>query len=98
MVAICPAVNLIQNVGDGEEATHTNDMDIFLKRQVSSILPLTYPYDVRLDRKYDELLMRNWVNTFDYGWSGIKRFPYLLNRYIKRIVGYQGSWLNTKCK
>ena len=96
MVAICPAVNMITNVGVGEDATHNMDAHVTMSRHVGSIMPLKHPKNVKLNKTYDEHLMRIWVNSYDYGISGLKRLPYMLNRWLKRLVGHEGSWIKKK--
>lgn len=97
LFAIAPTVNLVTNIGDGNDATHTqSSSDTLLHQQIYPILPLTHPKEVMLDKTIDFQVMKNHVAPYDYGDIGIKRRIYLVNRYIKRIIGHQGPWIKRK--
>lgn len=55
-LSVRPLVNLIENVGFGEGATHTigNDTDIQLNRAVNITLPLTHPENIMVYKADDE--------------------------------------------
>lgn len=94
--AIAPTVNLVSNIGCGADATHTSVQGTMLLKSVEPILPLVHPQNVKLDKALDFELMKIHIAPYDFGRIGIKRFIFLLNRYIKRITGHQGSWIKKK--
>lgn len=95
-LAICPSVNLVRNVGFGDDATHTNsENNDMLNRTTAAILPLAHPKDVVHDRSLDDFMMRNYIIPYEYGWSGVKRIPYRVNAYIKKLLNHEGPWI--KC-
>ena len=95
--AIYPKVNLVSNVGCGNDATHTNaDGNALLCIQTQSIMPLKHPRKVIYDQYIDDSMMRKYIIPYEYGWSGIKRFPYRVNKFIKKLFNHQGPWI--KCK
>ena len=97
MFAIYPCVNLISNVGFGDDATHTNSQsNEMLSRQTAPILPLRHPESVALNRKIDDFMMRSYIIPYQYGVSGLKRFPYRVNSFVKHLVGHEGPWLKKK--
>jgi len=97
MMAIYPKTNLVNNVGFGNDATHTkSENNCLLSRKSDFIMPLMHPEKVILDVDYDYRLTRNFDLQHEYGISGIKRFPYRVNRWLKRILGHQGSWIKRR--
>ncbi len=95
--AICPSVNLVSNVGYGEDATHTsNGANALLSRNVDPIMPLNHPDKVKLNKNIDKHLMKSYIIPYYYGVEGLKRLPYRLNKRIKRLVGHEGPWLKKK--
>ena len=92
MMAIYPKINLVTNVGFGNDATHTKSQNnCLLSRNTGFIMPLNHPEKVLLDVDYDYWLTRKFDLRHEYGMSGIKRFPYRVNRWLKRISGHQGG-------
>lgn len=92
-LAICPSVNLVSNVGFGDDATHTNsENNDMLNRTTAAILPLAHPKDVVHDRSLDDFMMRKYIIPYEYGWSGVKRIPYRVNAYIKKLLNHEGPW------
>lgn len=97
MMAIYPKFNLVSNVGSGNDATHTKSKtNLLLSRESVPIMPLVHPDTEILDVEYDYRLTRYFDLQHEYGLSGIKRFPYHVNRWLKRILGHQGSWMKGK--
>ena len=90
---IAPSVNLVSNIGCGEDATHTQAQGSLLMKQASAILPLVHPSTVRLDKTQDFELMKHFVAPYDYGVKNVMhRGVFFINRYIKRKLNHQGSW------
>ncbi len=93
---IMPNVNLCSNVGFDREATHTfNSNSIASNRTMSPIMPLKHPITIRINRLADKRFQRLYFHPVEYGWKGIMRLPFRLNKRLKRVVGHQGSWF--KC-
>lgn len=95
-LAIYPRVNLVSNVGMGDDATHTQCNNPLLSRKFETIFPLIHPERITINRNLDNYLMRQFIIPYEYGWTGIKRLPYKLNSFIKHLVGHQGPWLKHK--
>lgn len=91
-MAIAPCVNLVSNIGDGLDATHTQGMSSILYVPTQSIFPLFYPEEVKLETGNDDYMMRTHIIPYHYGWSGIRNFPFRVNSLIKRAVGHNGPW------
>ena len=90
---ICPNSNLSTNIGFDETATHTsNPNNVGSCRALESILPLREPLDTCIQRDADLLFHKTYFAPCQYGWEGIKRLPYRLNKRIKRLLGHEGSW------
>jgi hypothetical protein len=61
MFSIAPNVNLIQNIGFGEEAVHTSDPNskaAFLKTE--SILPIIHPKKIKINNKFDNYVFNHY--------------------------------------
>ena len=96
-LAICPNVNLVSNVGFGYDATHTNgENNALLSVQTTSILPLKHPNEVKYNQKLDDFMMRTYIIPYEYGWEGIKRLPYCINAFIKKVLHHRGPWIKRK--
>ena len=96
-LAICPSVNLVSNVGFGDDATHTNsENNDMLNHTTFAILPLVHPKDVVHKRSIDDFMMKKYIIPYEYGWSGIKRIPYRVNTYIKKLFNHEGPWIKRK--
>lgn len=90
---IMPNVNLSSNIGFDEFGTHTQNVaSVAANRETQPILPLKHPIDLSVQKKADMRFQRIYFSPWDYGWSGIKRLPYRINKRIKRIIGHEGSW------
>ena len=93
-LAICPAVNLVENIGNGREATHTQgNAGGLLFQATDRIMPLKHPEAVLRDPGIDDYMMRCFIIPHEYGWEGLKRMPYRLNRRLKRLVNHEGPWI-----
>jgi hypothetical protein len=75
-VGIIPTKNLIENIGFGEDATHTFDINSFQAKLEAKQLdfPLIHPDSIKVDETYDA----NWVKTI---WK--RKSPLL--QMLKRI-------------
>ena len=94
---ILPNVNLCSNIGFGAGATHTwNAKSPAAQKQTYSIMPLEHPTDCRISHKADEDFQRIYFDPYNYGRKGWKRFPYRMNRRLKRLFHHEGSWLKRK--
>ena len=96
-VGICPNVNLSTNIGFDSEGTHTTCVNhIASNVEVKTILPLNHPIGIKVNRKADLNYHKLCVQPQEYGWLGFKRFPYRLNKKLKRYFGIEGSWIKSK--
>lgn len=96
-LAICPNVNLVSNVGFGHDATHTNgENNALLSVQTKAILPLKHPKEVICNQKLDDFMMKTYIIPYEYEWEGIKRLPYRINAFIKKVLHHQGPWIKKK--
>jgi hypothetical protein len=94
-LAIVPNSNLISNCGFNEQATHTFSIDSkFAENAVFSILPLIHPSKISQNKSADTYLHRKFIEPHLYGFYGLIRFPFTLNKLMKRIFHIEGSWFN----
>ena len=94
MVAVLPYRNLITNIGYDNEGTHTFSTDHpAANLTTESILPLKFPTVVKLNCKADFYVFRNYTLSYEYGMSGLKRFPYRMNKKLKRLLNHKGPWI-----
>ncbi len=85
-LCIKPNVNTIENIGFDELATHTKTRSKLVEKlSFSSIeFPLTHPMSVELDKKYDELLTREYLeNCPSIVVSIIKRLLRKIKRFLR---------------
>lgn len=95
LLAIIPNQNLISNIGFDEMATHTSGSDHqFANNDVKPIFPLIHPNLIVQDKKADFYLHKTFVQSYEYGLSGLKRTPMRINKKIKKKMGVEGSWIN----
>ncbi|WP_028898279.1 hypothetical protein [Prevotella sp. HUN102] len=81
-LCIFPQVNLISNIGNDTEATHTNGNDIFIKSKAITS-PLSHPRYIVPDDTFDREFYRK-DNTL---LNRIKRnIPFKLKEQIKKII------------
>ncbi|HEX4373695.1 MAG TPA: hypothetical protein VHZ50_10365 [Puia sp.] len=61
-VGIVPNVNLIQNIGFNNDATHTNESDgeISALRPGEMLFPLVHPPQIKINGKYDKLMFNRF--------------------------------------
>lgn len=91
--AVIPNFNLVMNVGSDEDATHTIGNSILLNREIDTdIHEILHPKIIKLDKKTDNLFQKKFIQPYNFGRMGIKRFPYHINKRIKRLIGVKGSW------
>lgn len=91
---IMPNVNLCKNIGFDEYGTHTNDTNSSgANRETFPILPLRHPVDSDIRHDADQRFQEIYFEPWQYGWSGLKRLPYRLNKRLKRLLGHDGSWI-----
>jgi len=90
---IMPNVNLCTNIGFGPEATHTfNSGNKAANISTCPIMPLKHPSNTRICRLADKHFQKLYFHPWEYGWHGMKRLPFRLNKRIKRLLGHEGSW------
>lgn len=93
MLAVIPNSNLITNIGFDSEGTHTFDENHPASNaKTESILPIKIPSKVVIDKNADFYLHKTIVQPYEFGWSGIKRLPFRVNKRIKRLFNIKGSW------
>ena len=94
---IMPNVNLSTNIGFGAEATHTfSSRSVGSNRKSIPIMPLKHPSSTRIQSKADWRFQALYFDPCQYGWKGLKYFPFRLNKRIKRLVGHEGPWFGKK--
>ena len=94
---IMPNVNLSTNIGFGVDATHTfSSSSIGSNRKSESIMPLRHPSSTRIQSKADWRFQAIYFDPNQYGWMGLKNFPFRLNKRIKRMIGHKGPWFRKK--
>lgn len=92
-MGICPNVNLSSNIGFDNEGTHTIHFDSPAANLTTQpILPLSHPSIIKINRKSDLNYDKLYFQPIEYGWTGIKRFPFRINKRIKLLLGKKGSW------
>ena len=92
-IGIFPNINLSENIGFDNDATHTtHSNNILAKVKAGSILPLSHPQEICISRKADLNYNKLYFQPYEYGWLGITRLPYRINKRIKKILGVKGSW------
>ena len=88
-----PNSNLSTNIGFDEMGTHTTDgSNVGACRALESILPIVEPTNTSIPREADLLFHKTYYAPYEYGWSGVKRILYRLNKRLKRVLNHQGSW------
>lgn len=86
-LCIIPNINLIQNIGIGNEATHTLEGNKIIKEyKGGSILPLKHPDKVKLNKEGDML-------EFTFNQIGVSRY-----RYIRWYLLYWVRYVFQKVK
>ena len=94
---IMPNVNLSTNIGFDAQGTHTQDANSAgANRPVYPILPLIHPSSDRIEHQADERFQRIYFEPWNYGWEGLRRLKYRMNKRVKRLLGHEGPWLKRK--
>lgn len=81
-LCVYPAVNLVTNIGNDAEATHTAFGDISVK-SYDLDFPLQSPGIVAPDYAFDKLFSKN-ENTLYY--IAIRYIPYSVKKFLKKII------------
>lgn len=90
---IMPNVNLCTNIGFDESGTHTKDNSSpAANENTYPILPLTHPTSCEIVHESDERFQRIYFEPWNYGQEGRKFLLCRVNKRIKRLCGYKGSW------
>ncbi len=66
-LSIIPNVNLVSNIGFGEDATHTKDFShIFASKKTDNVENITHPAGMHPDSEADDYTFRNkiWISKF----------------------------------
>lgn len=93
-IGIFPNINLSTNIGFDDEGTHTiSKNNPAANLDVGNILPLVHPVNIKINRKADLNYHKLYFQPEEYGWSGIKRLPFRINKKLKRLLGIKGSWI-----
>lgn len=96
MLSIKPNYNLISNIGTGPDATHTFGDNSLMHRDVEPFGLWQHPAEIVQNKRADHYLHSHLEAPYEYGWSGLLRLPYRINKRIKRLIGHKGPWLNKK--
>ncbi len=89
--AIAPNVNLVTNIGNDIDATHTANFTSMMYKESGSILPVIHS-EVSMENFVDDYMMCTYIIPYEYGLSGFKRLPYRINKRIKRLFDHEGPW------
>ena len=82
-LTVTPNVNLVSNIGFGENATHTTSKkDKFMELPVNSLGALMYPKKVEKNIEAD-----NWTFNHHYGGKNLY-FPFNWIFYLRKIMIY----------
>ncbi len=93
-IGIFPNVNLSSNIGFDMEGTHANtDDNLAANIGLNEILPLIHPKSIKINRIADLNYHKLYFQPFEYGLKGLKRWPFRMNKKIKRFFGIKGSWI-----
>lgn len=92
-IGIFPNINLSENIGFDNDATHTIQLNnILASVKIGTILPVLHPKDIYISRKADLNYHILYFQPYEYGWNGLLRLPYRINKRIKKLFGVKGSW------
>lgn len=93
-MGIFPNVNLSSNIGFDMEGTHANtDDNLAANIELNEILPLIHPKVIKINRIADLNYHKLYFQPFEYGLKGLKRWPFRMNKKVKRFFGIKGSWI-----
>jgi len=65
-ICIIPNVNLISNIGFGEDATHTLAISEVANMPIFGILPIKHPQNILIDKKADKYYFENYISKSIY--------------------------------
>ena len=85
-LTVVPNVNLISNIGDGDDATHTINWtnNPNLRRQTSSIFPILYNENIKRNKKADKYYISNYIlMEKSFIKKVFRKFLLLKNAFIK---------------
>lgn len=95
-MGISPNVNLSSNIGFDEGATHTLDKNsVAANVKTDSLISIIHPEKLEVIRNADLHFHKIYFESYEYGWSGLKRLPYRINKRIKQLFNHKGSWIKT---
>lgn len=82
-LCIIPNVNLISNIGDGQDATHTAGMQVYANTPTLSIFaPLQHPSEIKRNSRYELFLQENFYGSGEYI-SWYKRLKRIVRKFVK---------------
>lgn len=91
---IMPNANLSSNIGFDESGTHTQDPNnLASNRNTHVIMPLIHPSKQSIQRVADMRFQKLYFAPYEYGYSGIIRLPYRINKRLKRLLHHKGPWI-----
>jgi hypothetical protein len=89
-ICIIPNVNLVLNIGFGDNSTHTKNMDkTYSAVQLSSILPLTHPSEIKRNLEADNYHCKNHLFKAEFYIPIIKKTVPI----PKNILWYMWRWV-----
>lgn len=96
-LAICPSVNLVSNVGYGEDATHTkSEGSDLLSMKTQLIIPISHPKQVEHKKQIDDFMMKRFIIPYCYGKKIFIHSISVVNLKIKKILNHKGPWIKRK--
>lgn len=94
---VIPNVNLSSNIGTCDDATHRmapgNIIDNVPTR---AILPLRNPSSERIQYEADREFHFRYFERRKKTWNFLKKIRYVTSKWLKRLLGHQGAWINKK--
>lgn len=94
---IIPNVNLTSNIGTVVEATHAmHEGNLIDNIPTFPILPVIHPSSEEIQKESDRQFHFRYFESSKASWGIVKTYYYLLNKWIKKIVGHQGPWIKKK--
>jgi hypothetical protein len=88
-LCICPQVNLVQNIGDGPDATHTTSSLDWLPA-VGQVTGTISPADVRIDELADHATFRNLYGRRAGPFAGLRRYAGLTRGMLRALCTRHG--------
>ena len=94
-LAIIPDQNLVKNIGSDVDATHTFGESLFLNRNVKDdFYVISHPGLIKQNKRNDNLLHKRFIQPHNFGLIGLKFLPFRVNKRIKKLFNFSGSWIN----